>query len=64
MSARSCFTPGDVGDTSIAVRIETRARERGSKHAETVTEDLFTYAAIDEMGRPRKFSPEEADDAH
>jgi acyl-CoA thioesterase YciA len=52
----SCYcTLGEVGATSISVKIETWARERGSKQAEKVTEGLFTYVAIDENGRPRKF---------
>jgi acyl-CoA thioesterase YciA len=57
----SCYcTLGEVGETSIAVKIETWARERGSKHAEKVTEGLFTYVALDENGRPRKVSAKEA----
>ena len=39
----SCYcTLGEVGETSIAVKIETWARERGSTQAEKVTEGLFT----------------------
>ena len=53
----SCYcTLGEVGDTSIAVKIETWARERGGKNAEKVTEGVFTYVAIDEAGHPRKLS--------
>lgn len=60
----SCYcTLGEVGETSIAVRIETWARERGSKHAEKVTEGIFTYVALDEDGRPRKVSAKDAGDA-
>ena len=60
----SCYcTLGEVGDTSIPVKIETWARARGSKRAEKVTEGLFTYVAIDENGHPRKASAEEANDA-
>ena len=44
----------EVGDTSIAVKIETWARERGGKRAEKVTEGVFTYVAIDENGHPKK----------
>ncbi len=51
----SCYcTLKETGDTSIAVKIETWARERGGKLAEKVTEGVFTYVAIDEDGRPRK----------
>jgi acyl-CoA thioesterase YciA len=50
----SCYcTLGDVGDTSVAVRIETWARKRGGKRAEKVTEGVFTYVAVDEEGHPR-----------
>ena len=59
----SCYcTLGEVGETSIPVKIETWARERGSRHAEKVTEGLFTYVALDGNGRPRKVSVEETDD--
>ena len=51
----SCYcTLQDVGKTSIAVRIETWARERGGKPAEKVTEGVFTYVAIDEEGHSRE----------
>lgn len=57
----SCYCRlGDVGDSSIAVKIETWARERGGKPAEKVTEGVFTYVAIDENGRPRKLAPRSA----
>ncbi len=50
----SCYcTLGEVGESSIPVRIETWARGRGGQHAEKVTEGLFTYVALDEDGRPR-----------
>lgn len=51
----SCYcTLQDMGKTSVAVKIETWARERGGKTAEKVTEGVFTYVAIDEEGRPRE----------
>jgi acyl-CoA thioesterase YciA len=57
----SCYcTLDEVGETSIVVKIETWARERGGKHAEKVTEGLFTYVAIDENGRPRSLPPNPA----
>lgn len=60
----SCYcTLGEVGETSISVKIETWARERGSKHAEKVTEGLFTYVALDENGRPRKALAKREDEA-
>jgi acyl-CoA thioesterase YciA len=53
----SCYcTLGEVGDSSIEVRIETWARERGGKHAEKVTQGVFTYVAVDEHGSSRKLS--------
>ena len=49
----SCYCIlGEVGGSSIAVHIETWARERGGKLAEKVTEGVFTYVAIDENGHP------------
>ena len=58
----SCYcTLGAVGDTSITVKVETWARERGSKHAEKVTEGVFTYVAIDEHGQPKVLSAKEPD---
>ena len=58
----SCYcTLGEVGDTSIAVKIETWSRERGSKRAEKVTEGVFTYVAVDENGHPRQASAKKAD---
>jgi acyl-CoA thioesterase YciA len=50
----SCYcTLGEVGATSIPVRIETWARKRGGRQAEKVTEGVFTYVAVDEEGHPR-----------
>ncbi len=55
----SCYcTLGEVGDTSVEVRIETWARERGGKPAEKVTEGVFTYVAIEEDGKPRQLPTE------
>ena len=57
----SCYcTLGEVGETSVAVKIETWARERGGKEAEKVTEGVFTYVALGEDGRPRTLSPKQA----
>ena len=50
----SCYcTLEEAGDTSVTVRIETWARERGAKGAEKVTEGVFTFVAVGEDGRPR-----------
>ena len=40
-------------DTSVTVRIETWARGRAADVSEKVTEGTFTFAAIDEHGKPR-----------
>lgn len=54
----SCYcTLGDVGDSSIEVRIETWARARGGKQAEKVTKGVFIYVAIGEDGHPRSLTP-------
>ncbi len=44
------------GGTSVTVRIETWARERGAKTSEKVTEGVFTFVALDEHGKPRPVS--------
>lgn len=51
----SCWCLLDkAGDTSLTVRIETRARGRsGAGGSEKVTEGSFTFVALDEEGRPR-----------
>ena len=50
----SCYCVlGEIGGSSITVKIETWARERGGREAEKVTEGVFTYVAIDEHGHPR-----------
>lgn len=55
----SCYcTLGEIGDSSVEVRIETWARPRGGAPAEKVTEGVFTYVAIDEQGQPRDLRPE------
>ncbi len=58
----SCYcTLGEVGKSSVAVKIETWARERGGKHAEKVTEGVFTYVALGEDGHPRDLPAERAE---
>jgi len=42
-----------VGTTSIAVEVETWVRRRQDARCEKVTEGLFTFVAIDELGKPR-----------
>ena len=49
-----------IGNTSIAVMVETWVRRRNSENFEKVTEGLFTFVAIDEDGRPRPV-PENSD---
>ncbi len=43
-----------VGNTSIAVRVETWVRRRADSIDEKVTEGTFTFVAIDDRGRPRR----------
>ena len=50
----SCYCSTErIGNTSIAVMVETWVRRRDSGNFEKVTEGLFTFVAIDESGRPR-----------
>ena len=42
------------GETSVAVKIETWARDRSNSGPEKVTEGVFTYVALDEDGKPRE----------
>ena len=50
----SCYCSTErIGNTSIAVMVETWVRRRDSGNFEKVTEGLFTFVAIDENGRPR-----------
>ena len=50
----SCYCAlQEAGETSVTVRIETWARERGAKEAEKVTQGVFTFVAVGEDGRPR-----------
>ena len=51
----SCFCSlARSGESSITVKIETWARERGSDQSEKVTEGTFTFVAIDEKGHKRR----------
>lgn len=53
----SCYcTLGEVGNSSIEVRIEAWARTRGGKQAEKVTQGVFSYVALDQDGKPRKLA--------
>ena len=50
----SCYcTTQKIGNTSIAVKVETWVRRRDGQGEERVTEGLFTFVAIDAAGRPR-----------
>ena len=51
----SCYcTLEQQGGTSVAVKIETWARDRTGRDPEKVTEGVFTYVALDEDGKPRE----------
>lgn len=41
------------GESSLTVKIETWARERGCRESGKVTEGIFTFVAIDEDGKKR-----------
>lgn len=61
----SCYcTTEKMGRTSISVRVQTWIRGRGQSQAseEKVTEALFTFVAIDSMGRPRPIGAEPSPD--
>jgi len=50
----SCYCATDrIGNTSIAVKIDTWVRRRSDGASEKVTEGLFTFVAIDKNGQPR-----------
>ena len=50
----SCYcSTSRIGNTSIAVLVETWVKRRISGTVEKVTEGLFTFVAIDEDGKPR-----------
>lgn len=54
----SCFCSlARAGETSLAVKIETWSRARGSNDSEKVTEGVFTFVAIDDHGKPRPIPP-------
>ena len=42
-----------VGNTSIAVKVETWVKRRSEGREEKVTEGIFTFVAIDDAGKPR-----------
>ena len=49
----SCYcTTECIGNTSIAVRVETWVHRRESQVEERVTEGLFTFVAINENSQP------------
>ena len=48
------------GGTSIAVKIETWARDRAGSGPEKVTEGVFTYVALDKEGKPRELDKDDA----
>ena len=46
-----------VGRTSIAIQVESWARDRHGEESRMVTEARFTFVAIDEDRRPREVPP-------
>jgi acyl-CoA thioesterase YciA len=42
-----------VGRTSMKIKVEAWRRARDGDETEKVTEALFTFVALDQMGRPR-----------
>ena len=42
-----------VGTTSMQLDVDVWVRRRLTNHKEKVTQGIFTFVAIDEMGRPR-----------
>ncbi len=58
----SCYCSLDhEGETSVAVKIETWARDRTSSEPEKVTEGVFTYVAMGEDGKPREYGKGDAE---
>ncbi len=56
----SCFCfHEDESAVIVKVRIETWTRSRGGRNPEKVTEGIFTFAAVDENGRPRRLDDQE-----
>lgn len=50
----SCYcATHKVGNTSVTVSVETWVRRRRQAVEEQVTEGLFTFVAIDPLGKPR-----------
>lgn len=53
----SCYcSTARIGNTSIAVLVETWVSRRSSGKLEKVTEGRFTFVAIDQAGKPRPVS--------
>ena len=50
----SCYcSTSRIGNTSLAVVVETWVRRSGSGRVEKVTEGEFTFVALDSKGKPR-----------
>lgn len=59
----SCYTRIErVGNTSIAIKVETWVRRMRTRELVKVTEGTFVYVAIDGNGRPRSVPPTETAD--
>ena len=55
----SCYcTTKRIGNTSLAIHVETWVQKRDSDESVNVTEGLFTFVAIDENGKPRAVKSE------
>ncbi|NRG19855.1 acyl-CoA thioesterase [Rhizobiales bacterium] len=51
---------GEIGRSSMKIRIEAWARRHRYDRREKVTEAIFTFVAVDEEGRPKAVSLEKA----
>ncbi|MXN66168.1 acyl-CoA thioesterase [Stappia sp. GBMRC 2046] len=50
---------GEIGRSSMKIRIEAWARRHRYDEREKVTEAIFTFVAVDEEGRPKPVAPAE-----
>ena len=54
----SCFCSlASSDEKSLTVKIETWSQTRDGDAAEKVTEGLFTYVPVDDVGKPRGLQP-------
>ena len=51
----SCYSSlMERGGSSLTIKVETWARNRGAPNGAKVTEGVFTFVALDEQGQPRQ----------